>query len=219
MPYDGLNIVASTSRASNAGRPPRCRYACRMSCVFVNMFGGQNAVQDTGRSTNDVTQRLPQPTPVLAAEVDVVDVLVALRRVLRVLERAVGAAVEPLGMLLQPRVVGRALDREVDADLTADLPAAGHHPLELLDRPELRADGLVTAVVRTDRPRAAGIALRRHERVVLPLAVRAADRMDRRQVDDIEPKLCELRQNALDALEPAPRAGEELVPRAECGSL
>ena len=69
----------------------------------------------------DVAQRLPQPAPVLGLEVDVVDVLVLLGRVLGVLERPVGAAVEPLGMLRQPRVVGRALDREVERDLDADL--------------------------------------------------------------------------------------------------
>ena len=54
---------------------------------------------------DDVEQGLPQPPPVLGLEVDVVDVLVALGRILGVLERPVGAAVEPLGVLLQPRVV------------------------------------------------------------------------------------------------------------------
>jgi hypothetical protein len=112
-------------------------------------------------------------------------------------------------------VVRRALDREVDADLAADLAAAGDHPLELFDRPELRVDRLVPALVGADRPRAARLALRRDQRVVLSLPVRAPDRMDRRQVDDVEPELGELRQHALDALEPAPRAREELVPRAE----
>ena len=58
-------------------------------------------------------QRLPQAAPVLGVEVDVVDVLVLLGRVLGVLQRAVGAAVEPLRVLGEPRVVGRALDGEV----------------------------------------------------------------------------------------------------------
>ncbi len=39
--------------------------------------------------------------------------------------------------------------------------------------------------------------------------------MDRRQVDDVEAELCQLRQDALDTDEAAPRAREELVPRAE----
>ena len=68
---------------------------------------------------HDVQQRVPQGLPVLALEVDVVDVLVLLGRVLGVLQRAVGAAVKPLGVLGQPRVVGRALDREVDRDVDA----------------------------------------------------------------------------------------------------
>ena len=74
----------------------------------------------TPRSTQNThrpAQRLPQAAPVVAVEVDVVDVLVALGRVLRVLQRPVGAAVEPLRVLGQPGVVGRALDREVERDL------------------------------------------------------------------------------------------------------
>ena len=55
---------------------------------------------------DDVAQSGPQPLPVGTVEVDVVDVLVALRRVLGVLERAVRPAVEPLGVLLQPWMVG-----------------------------------------------------------------------------------------------------------------
>ena len=53
------------------------------------------------------------------------------------------------------------------------------------------------------------------ERVVPALAVRAADRVDRRQVDDVEAELGELRQERAHALEAAPRAREELVPGAE----
>ena len=55
---------------------------------------------------DDVAQCRPKSLPVFALEVDVVDVLILLRWVLGVLQRAVGAAVEPLGMLLQPRVIG-----------------------------------------------------------------------------------------------------------------
>ena len=68
---------------------------------------------------DDVAQRIPELLALGRVPVDVVDVLVALRRVLGVLERAVGAAVEPLRVLAQPRVVGRALDREVERELDA----------------------------------------------------------------------------------------------------
>ena len=70
---------------------------------------------------DDVAKRLPEPEPVLGLPVDVDDVLVLLGRVLGVLDRPVGPVLEPLRMLGQPRVVGRALDREVERDLEPEL--------------------------------------------------------------------------------------------------
>ena len=52
-----------------------------------------------------------------------------------------------------------------------------------------------------------------------PLRFVLADRVDRRQVDDVEAELRELRQHLLDAGEAAPRAREELVPGAEAREL
>ena len=54
-------------------------------------------------------------------EVDVDDVLVLLRRVLGELDAAVGPPVEPFRMLLDPGMIGRALDREIERDLQAML--------------------------------------------------------------------------------------------------
>src|SRR5207244_1835916 len=59
----------------------------------------------------------------------------------------------------------------------------------------------------------------RVERVVAALAVRRPDRMHRRQVDDVEPELGELRQDRRHAREAAPGAREELVPGAEPRAL
>ena len=82
-------------------------------------------------------ERVPERPPVLGLEVDVVDVLVLLGRVLGVLERPVRPAVEPLRVLLQPRVVGRALDREVERDLEALRLRVGDEPVEVRERPEV----------------------------------------------------------------------------------
>ena len=57
------------------------------------------------------------------------------------------------------------------------------------------------------------------ERVVAPLAVGLADRVDRRQVDHVEAELGQLRQLRADAVEAAPGAREELIPGAEAGAL
>src|SRR2546421_1746428 len=122
-------------------------------------------------------------------------------------------------MFLEPRVVGRALDREVERDLEPELARAHDEAVELLHRAELRIDRGVPAERRADRPRTAWVAGPRDERVVAPLAVRLADRVDRWQVDDVEAELHESRQDPLDADEAAERAGKQLVPRAEASEL
>ena len=65
----------------------------------------------------------------------------------------------------------------------------------------------------------AGIVGPGDQRVVRALAVGHADRVDRRQVEDVEAEVGQGRQLGLDALQPAPRAGEQLVPGAEAGPL
>ena len=71
------------------------------------------------------------------------------------------------------------------------------------------------ARLRADAVGRAGIVGRRDERVVAPLAVRLPDRVDRRQVDDVEAQLGQPRELLLHAFEPTPGAREELVPGAE----
>ena len=87
-------------------------------------------------------------------EVQVVDVLVALRRVLGVLQRPVGAAVEPLRMLGQPGVIGRAVDREVERDLETRRLRGGDHRVEVVRGAELGVERVVAAVLRRRSPTA-----------------------------------------------------------------
>src|SRR5581483_6995127 len=136
-------------------------------------------------------------------------------RVLGVLQRPVGPAVEPLRVLLQQGMVGRALDREVERDLDAVLLRVRDEAPEFLLRAELGMDGVVTALLGADRPRAAGVALLRPLGVVASLAVRVPDRMDRREVEDVEAELRKAWQLLAHSREAAPRAREELVPGAE----
>ena len=70
-----------------------------------------------------------------------------------------------------------------------------------------------------DRPRRAGVVRSGRQRVVAAFAVGVADRMDRGEIDDVEPELGKFGELALYALEAAPRSREELVPRAELGQL
>ena len=125
-----------------------------------------------GPPEDEVEEGSPEALPVLRVEVEVVDVLVALGRVLGVLEGAVGPALEPLGVLLEPRVVGRGLEREVERDLEAVLRRGRDEVLEVGHRSELGRDGLVPAFGGADRPGAPRVVRPRGERVVPALAVR-----------------------------------------------
>ena len=123
-------------------------------------------------------------------------------------------------MLLQPRVVGRALDREVERDLDPRAPRGGDHRVEVVPRAELRVDRVVAALGRADRPRRTDVARLGACGVVAALAVRdarsggsAAGRRRRSRA----------RASAGSAsatpAKPAPRAREELVPGAEAREL
>src|SRR5262249_39601508 len=126
---------------------------------------------------------------------------------------------EPLGMLAEPRVVGRALNREVERDLEPELPRLLDERPEVVERAELRVDGVVSALLAADRPRAAGIAGQRVQDAVAALPCRGHDQMDGREVHDVEAELGELGQHARDTPEAAKGAREELVPGAEACEL
>ena len=178
-----------------------------------------DAALDTSRATTSRSAS-QSAAPVVGVEVDVVDVLVALRRVLGVLDRAVGAAVEPLRMLAQPRVVGRALDREVEREL--DARRSRPRATRASKSPSVPSSGCTASWPPSSAPIAHGLpgsprpassALFRPLRFVTP------DRVDRRQVDDVEAELGQLRQHLGDAAEAAPRTREQLVPGAEARPL
>src|SRR6202007_215492 len=96
--------------------------------------------------------------PVLGVEVDRVDVLVPLGRVLRVADGAVGAVPEPLRMLPHPGMVGAARDREVERALEPAAAGALDEGLEVADGPEVGVHGGVAALLGADRPWAADVA-------------------------------------------------------------
>jgi hypothetical protein len=56
-------------------------------------------------------------------------------------------------MLLGPRVVGRALQREIQRDLHTLVACSGDEVVEVLDRAECRVHGVVAALLAADRPR------------------------------------------------------------------
>ena len=121
-----------------------------------------------------------------AGQVGIDDVFVFLGRVLGIADGAVGPPPEPFRMLRQPRVVGRALDREVERNLHVVVPAGRDEAAEVREGAELGMDGVVAALGGADRIEASRVVGGGLRRVVAALAVGAADRMDRREIDHVE---------------------------------
>src|SRR5581483_12430703 len=96
--------------------------------------------------------RLPQRRDrAVGVKIYVDDILVLLGRVLGVLDRAVRAAAEPVGMLLEPGMVGRALDGEVERDLEFMFARRCDQAAEILETAQRRMDGVVSTVRAADR--------------------------------------------------------------------
>ncbi|MNF30617.1 hypothetical protein D3C84_113620 [compost metagenome] len=138
-------------------------------------------------ANNDVAQLDPQArNGVRRIEVDVDDVLIFLRRILRVFDRAVRAPVEPARMLLEPRVILGTLNGEVEGDFQTVIGGGSDQSTEVLASAELRVNGFVAALLATDGIRAAGIIGAGGQGIVAPLAMGAANRVDRREIEYVE---------------------------------
>src|SRR5262249_48128631 len=128
-------------------------------------------------------------------EVDRVDVLVLLGRVLRVLDGTVRPAVKPFGVLLDPWMIRRSLNREVERDLQTKIVGGQDEAPEGFQRSKVRMDSRVPAGFCSDSPGTS-------DRIVSvggiagALAVGLANRMNRRKVDHVEAKVAKLREAA-----------------------
>src|SRR5690606_7125041 len=101
---------------------------------------------------------------------------------------------EPFRMLLDPGMVGRALDGEIQRDLHAVPLGRGNEAAKILQRSEIRMDGGMTALLGPDRIGTAGVVRTAGKRVVRSLAEGPADGMDRHEVDDVEAHIANLGQ-------------------------
>src|SRR6185436_1382806 len=88
--------------------------------VDVGVVEAEDADAVADPELDDRLQLAPQVRPRLGLEIDRIDVLILLRRVLGVLDAAVGPVAEELGMRLDPGVIGRGLIREIEGDLEAE---------------------------------------------------------------------------------------------------
>ena len=74
--------------------------------------------------------------------------MIFLGRIFGVADGAIGAYGEPFRMIFDPRVVGRALQGEIEGDLDAELVRAGHERTEVLERPEVGVHRVMAALGR-----------------------------------------------------------------------
>ena len=213
--------MSGCSRLSSRDHPLPERVRLRVRVVDAE---DRHAVTDP--ELEHALQLVPERLPRRRLEVNRIDVLILLRRVLGVLDGAVRPVAEPFRMLAHVRVIRRRLERDVERDLEPLPPGRLDEAIEVLDRAEPRFDGHVPALVRSDRPRAPRIARAGRQRIVRPLAEAAADRVDRRQVEDVEPHRRDVGQprGRLVERRAARRVGarrprKHLVPRAEPRAL
>ena len=165
----------------------------------------------------------------VGVEVDGVDVLILLRRVLGEGDGAVRLGAEPIRMLPDPRVIGGALQGEVERDLKTELVCAGAERLEIVHGAQQRVDGVMAAKLGADAERGARIVRACDQRIVASLAIGHTDGENRWQIHDVEPfggRTFQAGQRGLEialhdfavfAVVGAFRTWEELVPCGEAG--
>src|SRR5947209_13802681 len=101
---------------------------------------------------------------------------------------------EPVRMLANIGMVRRTLEGDIQRDLQLKLSRARHQMLEILQRAESRINGFVAAGGRTNRPGASWIIKAGGQLVVSAFAMSRADRVNRRQVNNIKAQLGNPRQ-------------------------
>src|SRR5262249_34491043 len=144
-------------------------------CLGVRVIDAEDAHAHVAPEQEDTPQLVPQRLPVLRLEVDRIDVLVFLGRVLCILDGAIRPLAEPFGMGLHPGMVRRALEGDVDGDLDVVIVGAGEEMLEIVESAEVGVKGLVSSFRRADTPRTADVAGLSGHRIVLALAKLSAD--------------------------------------------
>src|ERR1700722_2261820 len=148
-------------------------------------------------------QLLEQSALIGGVEIDRVDILVLLGRVLSVLDAPVWPMMKPLRMLAHPRMVGRALDREGGGYPHSQPVGGSIETIEVNYRPERRIDRSMTSGLAADCPRTAGEVRTIVHYVAGSLAIGMPNRVNRREVDDVKTQVAKLRQPAFGIAEGA----------------
>ena len=133
-----------------------------------------------------IAECVPQATGVFRRKVGIDDVLVFLRRILRIAHRAIGAPLEPFWVLFEPGVIRSALHSEVERDFHSKRTAGRDEIAEILQGAQFRMQGVMAAFSGADRIGAAGIVFGCGYGIISTLAIDPADRVDGREIDHVK---------------------------------
>jgi hypothetical protein len=153
----------------------------------VRIIHAKNPHSEIAPESDYIVQLLPQGLPVRIVKIQRINILVFLWRILGVFDRSIRALKEPLGMIANVRMIGRAIDGEVQRDLHSPLLDLANQPLEILERSKFRRHILMATAVDALTIVADGIGNTRLtrltcHRVVASFARCLANGMDRRKV-------------------------------------
>ena len=91
----------------------------------VRVIHAEDADAVVATEIHDAEQFVPQRLPVLALKIEGINVLILLRRILGVLDRAIRPMTKPLGMLADIGMIGRALEGQIHRELDASIAGGG----------------------------------------------------------------------------------------------
>src|SRR5207237_4129845 len=106
----------------------------------VRVINAENAHPVLNPEERHVAERRPEPHPIVALEVERINILIPLRGILRVLDRAVRPMAEPFRMLANPRMIGGALPCEIERDFEAEAFGFLRERVKSFQRAEPRID-------------------------------------------------------------------------------
>ena len=144
-----------------------------------------------------------------------VNVFILFGRILRILNGSVGPPSKPFGMLPDVRVIRRALIGEIQRNIDPPAFRSRYKAPKIVESSKLGVNGLVSALLGTDRPRASGLAGRGFARVVFPFAMGVPDRMNRRKVKNVETHFSDFGNDALAIFECPAGPRKHFVPGTE----
>ncbi len=93
---------------------------------------------------------------------------------------------KPLWMLFHPGMIGRALESNIQRDFEPNALSLCDQMPEILRRSEFGMDRRVTTCFRSNRPGTSNVTWLSSHRIVLALAKTLSDRMNWRQIHDVE---------------------------------